>query len=100
MSITVIIEANVKDFDKWLALFNELEDLRQEIDGRLGGVVALCDGMFGHSKVSIDYLKDSHSAIIDEKWIDVNKNLLRMHIWHDNEYGYCRRVYESISQIF
>ena len=30
MSITVIIEANVKDFDKWLALFNELEDLRQE----------------------------------------------------------------------
>ena len=30
MSITVIIEPNVKDFDKWLALFNELEDLRQE----------------------------------------------------------------------
>ena len=30
MSITVIIEANVKDFYKWLALFNELEDLRQE----------------------------------------------------------------------
>ena len=30
MSITVIIEANVKDFNKWLALFNELEDLRQE----------------------------------------------------------------------
>ena len=31
MSITVIIEANVKDFDKWLALFNELEDQRQEV---------------------------------------------------------------------
>ena len=30
MSITVIIEANVKDFNKWLALFNELEDQRQE----------------------------------------------------------------------
>ena len=30
MSITVIIEANVKDFDKWLSLFNELEDQRQE----------------------------------------------------------------------
>ena len=30
MSITVIIEAKVKDFNKWLALFNELEDLRQE----------------------------------------------------------------------
>ena len=30
MSITVIIEANVKDFNKWLALFNELKDQRQE----------------------------------------------------------------------
>ena len=30
MSITVIIEANIKDFNKWLALFNELEDQRQE----------------------------------------------------------------------
>ena len=30
MSITVIIEANVKDFDKWLALFNELEEQKQE----------------------------------------------------------------------
>tara|TARA_B100002052_G_scaffold291491_1_gene311565 strand:- start:38 stop:184 length:147 start_codon:yes stop_codon:yes gene_type:complete len=37
MSITVIIEANVKDFDKWLALFNELEDQKQEegINSRL-----------------------------------------------------------------
>ena len=32
MSITVIIEAKVKDFNKWLALFNELEDQRQEAD--------------------------------------------------------------------
>ena len=30
MSTTVIIEANVKNFNKWLALFNELEDQRQE----------------------------------------------------------------------
>lgn len=30
MSITVIIEANVKDFEKWLTLFNELEAQRQE----------------------------------------------------------------------
>ena len=30
MSITVVSEANVKDFEKQLALFNELEDQRQE----------------------------------------------------------------------
>ena len=30
MSITVIIEADVKNFENWLALFNELEDRRQE----------------------------------------------------------------------
>ena len=31
MSITIIIEANVKDFEKRLPLFNELEDQRQEV---------------------------------------------------------------------
>ena len=30
MSITVIIESNVTDFDKWLSLYNELEDQRRE----------------------------------------------------------------------
>ncbi|MAI13775.1 MAG: hypothetical protein CMM15_07135 [Rhodospirillaceae bacterium] len=30
MSITVVIDANVKDFEKWLALFNQIEDQRQE----------------------------------------------------------------------
>ena len=30
MSITVIIEANVTDFDKWLSLYNELEDQRRK----------------------------------------------------------------------
>ena len=30
ITITVILEANVQDFDEWLALFNELEDRRQE----------------------------------------------------------------------
>ena len=30
MPITVIIEADVKNFENWLALFNELEDQRQE----------------------------------------------------------------------
>ena len=29
MSITVIIEANVTDFDKWLSLYNGLEDQRR-----------------------------------------------------------------------
>ena len=32
MSITVIIEGNVKDVEKWLTLFNELEAQRQEAD--------------------------------------------------------------------
>tara|TARA_X000000950_G_C13806170_1_gene615661 strand:- start:457 stop:723 length:267 start_codon:yes stop_codon:yes gene_type:complete len=30
MSITVVIDANVKDFEKWLAFFNQIEDQRQE----------------------------------------------------------------------
>ena len=31
MSITVIIEGNVKNVEKWLTLFNELEAQRQEV---------------------------------------------------------------------
>lgn len=31
MSITIIIGANVKDFENGLTVFNELEDQRQEV---------------------------------------------------------------------
>ncbi len=77
-----------------------LDVLDNEISkNHLDGIIKICHGQFGHSKVSIDYLKDSHSSIIDSKWVSVKDNLLRLHIWHDNEYGYCRRVFDTIRLI-
>ena len=72
--------------------------LKEEtVNGPLNGIVDLCEGVFGHSKVSLDYLADSHSAIIDKNWIMCKENLLSLHVWHDNEYGYCSRVYDIIN---
>ena len=75
-----------------------LFDLNEEIvNGKLNGIVDLCEGVFGHSKVSLDYLADKHSAIIDKNWIMCKENLLSLHVWHDNEFGYCSRVYDIIN---
>ena len=76
-----------------------IQDLESEIGKNLNGVIELCEGSFGHSKVSIDFLKNKHSAIIDKNWIQMNDNLLQFHLWHDNEYGYTMRVFDIIKKI-
>tara|TARA_Y100000741_G_C18222273_1_gene546406 strand:+ start:163 stop:1203 length:1041 start_codon:yes stop_codon:yes gene_type:complete len=77
-----------------------INDLKSEIEKDLKGVLELCEGSFGHSKVSIDFLKNKHSAIIDENWIQIDGNLLQFHLWHDNEYGYTMRVYDLLKKLF
>jgi len=62
----------------------------------LKNIIYVCEGLFGHPLVGVDFLKNPHSAIIDRRWMSVNDNLVRLHIWHDNEYGYCCRVFDVI----
>ena len=76
-----------------------IRDLECAVSNDLKEIVSICEGMFGHSKVSIDYLKNSSSSIIDKNWIDIKGNMLRLHLWHDNEYGYCSRVYDTMKKI-
>ncbi len=76
-----------------------IQDLESEIENNLNGVIEMCEGSFGHSKVSIDFLKNKHSAIIDKNWIQMKENLLQFHLWHDNEYGYTMRVYDILKKI-
>lgn len=86
--------------DKFVSSDHFFDLLNKEIkDGKLKGIIDLCDGLFGHSKVSLDYLKDTNSGIIDKKWVECKDKLIRLHIWHDNEYGYCRRVYDALELI-
>lgn len=46
--------------------------------------------------VSVDYIGNDKSAIIDLNHIYMNDNILNMLIWYDNEYGYACRLFELI----
>ena len=44
------------------------------------------------SLVSLDYIKNNNSAILDMQWVKVSKNLIKIVLWYDNEWGYSNRV--------
>ncbi len=45
------------------------------------------------SLISVDYLAEPYSVIIDFQWLAINNsNLLKMITWYDNEWGYSSRV--------
>ncbi|MFC1747416.1 type I glyceraldehyde-3-phosphate dehydrogenase [Pseudomonadota bacterium] len=44
------------------------------------------------SLVSLDYEKDSHSAILDGQWIKAENGLVKVVLWYDNEWGYSARA--------
>lgn len=50
--------------------------------------------------VSVDFMGDPHSACIDMRWIQLQESsLLKLVIWYDNEWGYSRRVVDTIELI-
>ena len=51
--------------------------------------------------VSMDYIGEEYSAIIDSRWIDIiNSKLIKIVLWYDNEYGYCCNVMQQIKHKF
>lgn len=51
--------------------------------------------------VSMDYIGEKYSAIVDTRWINIiNSELIKVVLWYDNEYGYCRNVIDQIKFIF
>jgi glyceraldehyde 3-phosphate dehydrogenase len=47
--------------------------------------------------ISVDYLKDEHSCIIDTRWLMLNqRRQLKVVLWYDNEWGYASRVADAI----
>jgi glyceraldehyde 3-phosphate dehydrogenase len=58
-------------------------------EGPLKGILAVCH----EPLVSIDFLDDAHSAIVDAPNTKVlGGNLVKVLAWYDNEWGYARRV--------
>lgn len=50
--------------------------------------------------VSMDYIGEEFSAIIDTRWLDViNSELIKIVLWYDNEYGYCCNVINQVKYI-
>jgi len=47
--------------------------------------------------VSVDYLGDPHSCIIDTRWLMLNRGKqLKVVLWYDNEWGYSSRVVDTL----
>ena len=50
--------------------------------------------------VSMDYIGEKYSAIVDTRWIDIiNSELIKIVLWYDNEYGYCCNVINQVKYI-
>jgi len=50
--------------------------------------------------VSLDFVNNRHSAVIDSRWTSiVGNNLLKMVLWYDNEAGYSIRVLDQIRHV-
>lgn len=49
--------------------------------------------------ISKDFIANDYSTIIDERWIEVKNNNLRLLLWYDNEFGYSSRIIDLIKKI-
>ena len=51
--------------------------------------------------VSMDYIGEKFSAIVDTRWLEViNSELIKIVLWYDNEYGYCCNVINQLKYIY
>jgi glyceraldehyde 3-phosphate dehydrogenase len=73
--------------------------LQQAAQEELAGILRLEEGFLGHPKPACDFAADPHSAIVDLHWLSLSGSLLRLLIWHDNEYAYCCRVADTLEMI-
>ncbi|HPU08538.1 MAG TPA: type I glyceraldehyde-3-phosphate dehydrogenase, partial [Candidatus Atribacteria bacterium] len=68
---------------------------RQAADGELQGILAYCE----EPLVSVDFLHDTHSSIVDALSTKVYGNLVKVLAWYDNEWGYSCRVVDLVKHV-
>ena len=49
--------------------------------------------------VSIDFRNSSHSCVIDATQIKVNHDMIKILVWHANEFSYCQRLIDLVNFI-
>ena len=72
------------------------EVFNKEAKSKMKGIINVsCEPL-----VSVDYIGNSHSAIIDGLSTKViNKRFIKLVAWYDNEYGYCCRVLDLLQYL-
>lgn len=69
---------------------------REAAQGKLKGILAYTE----EELVSTDFKGDPHSAIVDGPFTQLlDKNLVKILAWYDNEWGYSRRILELAQYI-
>jgi glyceraldehyde 3-phosphate dehydrogenase len=67
--------------------------LKEASENELKGILAYTE----EELVSVDFMGDTHSSIVDGKCTDViNGNLVKIIAWYDNEWGYAARLGDLI----
>ena len=71
-------------------------EMREAADGALQGILAVSDKPL----VSVDYLHDSHSSVVDAPLtMVIADKTAKVMSWYDNEWGYSCRVVDLTSHI-
>ncbi|HNX96449.1 MAG TPA: type I glyceraldehyde-3-phosphate dehydrogenase [Candidatus Aminicenantes bacterium] len=71
--------------------------LRQAAAGPMKGILGCCD----EPLVSIDFKGDARSSVIDmENILVIEKNLVKVLAWYDNEWAYSTRIHDLILKLF
>jgi glyceraldehyde-3-phosphate dehydrogenase/erythrose-4-phosphate dehydrogenase len=73
--------------------------LARAAENELAGVLDLERGFLGASRAAADFCGNPHSAVVDLNWLALSGPMLRLLIWHDNEYAYCRRVADTLEVV-
>jgi glyceraldehyde 3-phosphate dehydrogenase len=71
-------------------------EMKEAADGELNGILAVTDEQL----VSVDFLHDSHSSIVDApSTMVLGERTVKVLSWYDNEWGYSCRVVDLVAHI-
>src|SRR5207249_8469379 len=75
---------------------NEVNSAYEDAAGEsLKGILAVSH----EPLVSVDYKKNSHSAVIDALSTGTNGGMVRILAWYDNEWAYSKRLIDTFQRI-
>ncbi len=69
--------------------------LKKASEGQMKNIIRYCE----EPLVSVDFLGDTHSAIVDALSTKVLGNLIKILAWYDNEIGFCHRMMDLTQYI-